>query len=110
MACGSIAAAVAKAREIANKSVEVEVENFDELNQAIEAGANIVMLDNFSLDDTKKAVELVKDLGKPCQLEASGDVTIANLRDMALTGVDFVSMGALTKHIKAVDLSMRFVK
>jgi nicotinate-nucleotide pyrophosphorylase (carboxylating) len=110
MACGSIAAAVAKAREIANKPVEVEVENFDELNQAIEAGANIVMLDNFSLDDTKKAVELVKDLGKPCQLEASGDVTIANLRDMALTGVDFVSMGALTKHIKAVDLSMRFVK
>ena len=110
MACGSIAEAVAKAREIANKSVEVEVENFDELNQAIEAGANIVMLDNFSLDDTKKAVELVKDLGKPCQLEASGDVTIANLRDMALTGVDFVSMGALTKHIKAVDLSMRFVK
>lgn len=110
MACGSIAAAVAKAREIANKPVEVEVENFDELNQAIEAGANIVMLDNFSLDDTKKVVELVKDLGKPCQLEASGDVTIANLRDMALTGVDFVSMGALTKHIKAVDLSMRFVK
>lgn len=110
MACGSIAAAVAKAREIANKPVEVEVENFDELNQAIEAGTNIVMLDNFSLDDTKKAVELVKDLGKPCQLEASGDVTIANLRDMALTGVDFVSMGALTKHIKAVDLSMRFVK
>ncbi len=110
MACGSIAAAVAKAREIANKPVEVEVENFDELNQAIEAGANIVMLDNFSIDDTKKAVELVKDLGKPCQLEASGDVTIANLRDMALTGVDFVSMGALTKHIKAVDLSMRFVK
>lgn len=110
MACGSIAAAVAKAREIANKPVEVEVENFDELNQAIEAGANIVMLDNFSLEDTKKAVELVKDLGKPCQLEASGDVTIANLRDMALTGVDFVSMGALTKHIKAVDLSMRFVK
>lgn len=110
MACGSIAAAVAKAREIANKPVEVEVENFDELNQAIEAGANIVMLDNFSIDDTKKAVELVKDLGKPCQFEASGDVTIANLRDMALTGVDFVSMGALTKHIKAVDLSMRFVK
>ena len=58
----------------------------------------------------KFARELVKDLGKPCQLEASGDVTIANLRDMALTGVDFVSMGALTKHIKAVDLSMRFVK
>lgn len=110
MACGSIAQAVAQARQIAHKSVEVEVENFDELHQAIEAKADIVMLDNFSLEDTKKAVDLLNRLGKPCQLEASGDVTIANLREIALTGVDFVSMGALTKHIKAVDLSMRFVK
>lgn len=110
MACGSIAAAVAKARQIANKPVEVEVENFDELHQAIGAGADIVMLDNFSLADTKQAVAQVNNLGKPCQLEASGDVTLDNLRDIALTGVDFVSMGALTKHVKAIDLSMRFVK
>ncbi|MFW2178023.1 MULTISPECIES: carboxylating nicotinate-nucleotide diphosphorylase [unclassified Moraxella] len=110
MACGGIAQAVAKARTIADKPIEVEVENFDELNQAIEAKADIVMLDNFSIEDTQKAVELVASLGKPCKLEASGDVTLANLREVALTGVDFVSMGALTKHIKAIDLSMRFVK
>lgn len=110
MACGSIANAVAQARLIAQKPIEVEVENFDELHEAIMAGANIVMLDNFTLADTKKAVKLVKSLGKPCELEASGDISMANLREVALTGVDFISMGALTKHIKAVDLSMRFVK
>ena len=110
MACGGIAQAVAKARSIANKSVEVEVENFDELHQAIDAKADIVMLDNFSIEDTKQAVALVASLGKPCQLEASGDISIANLRQVAETGVDFISMGALTKHIKAIDLSMRFQK
>ena len=68
------------------------------------------MLDNFTLEDTKKAVAQVASLGKPCKLEASGDVTLATLRDVALTGVDFVSMGALTKHVRAIDLSMRFVK
>lgn len=108
MACGSIAQAVSQARQIANKPVEVEVENFDELHQAIAANADIVMLDNFTIEDTQKAVELVASLGKPCQLEASGDISLTHLRQVAETGVDFISMGALTKHIKAIDLSMRF--
>lgn len=110
MACGSIAQAVSQARNIAQKPVEVEVENFAELQQAIDAKADIIMLDNFTLEDTKKAVAQVASLGKPCKLKASGDVTLATLRDVALTGVDFVSMGALTKHVRAIDLSMRFVK
>ena len=108
MACGGIAQAVSQARQIANKPVEVEVENFDELHQAIAANADIVMLDNFTIEDTQKAVKLVAGLGKPCQLEASGDISLTNLRQVAETGVDFISMGALTKHIKAIDLSMRF--
>lgn len=108
MACGGIAQAVSQARQIANKPVEVEVENFDELHQAIAANADVVMLDNFTIEDTQKAVELVASLGKPCQLEASGDISLTNLRQVAETGVDFISMGALTKHIKAIDLSMRF--
>lgn len=108
MACGGIAQAVSQARQIANKPVEVEVENFDELHQAIAANADIIMLDNFTIEDTQKAVELVASLGKPCQLEASGDISLTNLRQVAETGVDFISMGALTKHIKAIDLSMRF--
>lgn len=110
MACGGIAQAVSQARTIANKIVEVEVENFDELQQAIDAKADIVMLDNFSIDDTKKAVQRVASLGKPCQLEASGDISLANLRQVAETGVDFISIGALTKHVNAIDLSMRFQK
>ena len=108
MACGGIAQAVSQARQIANKPVEVEVENFDELQQAIAANADIVMLDNFTIEDTQKAVELVASLGKPCQLEASGDISLTHLRQVAETGVEFISMGALTKHIKAIDLSMRF--
>ena len=108
MACGGIAQAVSQARQIANKPVEVEVENFDELHQAIAANADIVMLDNFTIEDTQIAVELVASLGKPCQLEASGDISLTHLRQVAETGVDFISMGALTKHIKAIDLSMRF--
>ena len=108
MACGGIAQAVSQARQIANKPVEVEVENFDELQQAIAANADIVMLDNFTIEDTQKAVELVASLGKPCQLEASGDISLTHLRQVAETGVDFISMGELTKHIKAIDLSMRF--
>ena len=108
MACGGIAQAVSQARQIANKPVEVEVENFDELHQAIAANADIIMLDNFTIEETQKAVELVASLGKPCQLEASGDISLTHLRQVAETGVDFISMGALTKHIKAIDLSMRF--
>lgn len=107
-ACGGITQAVATARQIApNKPVEVEVENFDELDQALQAGADIVMLDNFSLDDMRLAVQHVA--GR-CKLEASGNITDQTLRAVAETGVDYVSMGTLTKDIQAIDLSMRFVE
>ncbi|GAA5175017.1 MULTISPECIES: carboxylating nicotinate-nucleotide diphosphorylase [Halomonadaceae] len=104
-ACGSIAAAVHEARDIARDlSVEVEVENLDELAQALEAHADVVMLDNFSLDDLREAVRL--NAGK-ATLEASGNVSETTLESIAATGVDCISIGALTKDIKAIDLSMR---
>lgn len=102
---GGIKNAVARANEIAkDKMIEVEVTNLDELNQAIDAKADIVMLDNFSLEDTKKAVKLAK--GK-LLLEVSGNVDETTIIEIANTGVDFVSVGAITKHIKAIDLSMQ---
>ena len=106
MAAGGIAQAIAKAHDIApGKPVEVEVETWDELNQALNAGADIIMLDNFSTQQMRDAVQYVA--GR-CKLEASGNITLENLREVASTGVDYISMGALTKDIKAVDLSMRF--
>jgi nicotinate-nucleotide pyrophosphorylase (carboxylating) len=107
MAAGSINAAVKQARSIApNKPVEVEVENFDELDQALAAGADIIMLDNFSHNDMRKAV---KHTAGRAKLEASGNIDHTTLRQVAETGVDFISMGAVTKDVKAIDLSMRFV-
>ncbi|MCG7600731.1 carboxylating nicotinate-nucleotide diphosphorylase [Halomonas sp. McH1-25] len=104
-ACGSIAAAVKEARKIArNLPVEVETENLDELSQALEAGADVIMLDNFTLDDMREAVRLTE---KRATLEASGNVSEATLEAIAATGVDCISIGALTKDIKAIDLSMR---
>ncbi|WHP04510.1 carboxylating nicotinate-nucleotide diphosphorylase [Acinetobacter corruptisaponis] len=106
MAVGGIAQAIAKAHEIApGKPVEVEVETWDELNQALEAGADIVMLDNFS---QQQMIDAVKHVAGRCKLEASGNITIENLREVASTGVDYISMGVLTKDVRAVDLSMRF--
>ena len=106
MAAGGIAQAIAKAHEIApGKAVEVEVETWDELNQALEAGADIVMLDNFS---QQQMIDAVKHVAGRCKLEASGNITIENLREVASTGVDYISMGVLTKDVKAIDLSMRF--
>lgn len=106
-ASGGIAAAVNAARTIApNKPVEVEVENFSELEQALTANADIIMLDNFTLEDMRKAVAINKGQAK---LEASGNVTEQTLPLIAETGVDFISIGALTKHVRAVDLSMRLV-
>jgi nicotinate-nucleotide pyrophosphorylase (carboxylating) len=106
-ACGSIKQAIEQAHDIApGKPVEVEVESFEELDQALEAGADIIMLDNFSISDTKKAVELAKGKAK---LEASGGITDATLVNIAETGVDFISIGVFTKDITAVDLSMRMV-
>ena len=106
MAAGGIAQAIAKAHQIApGKPVEVEVETWAELDQALEAQADIVMLDNFS---QQQMIDAVKHVAGRCKLEASGNITIANLREVASTGVDYISMGVLTKDIKAVDLSMRF--
>ncbi|SFH92140.1 carboxylating nicotinate-nucleotide diphosphorylase [Modicisalibacter xianhensis] len=104
-ACGGIAAAVKEARKIARDlPVEVEVESLDELAQALEAGADVIMLDNFTLDDMREAVRLTE---KRATLEASGNVSEATLEAIAATGVDCISIGALTKDVKAIDLSMR---
>ena len=106
MAAGGIQQAIDKAHAIApGKPVEVEVETWDELNQALDAGADIVMLDNFS---QQQMIEAVKHVAGRCKLEASGNITIDNLREVATSGVDFISMGVLTKDVKAIDLSMRF--
>lgn len=106
MAAGGIAQAIAKAHQIApGKPVEVEVETWAELDQALEAQVDIVMLDNFS---QQQMIDAVKHVAGRCKLEASGNITIANLREVATTGVDYISMGVLTKDVKAVDLSMRF--
>lgn len=104
-ACGGIAEAITAARKIApGKPVEIEVESLDELNQALAAGADIVMLDELSLDDMREAVRITAGRAK---LEASGGINDTTLVPIAETGVDYISIGALTKDIKAVDLSMR---
>ena len=104
-ACGGISQAVATAHKIApGKPVEVEVESLEELRQALDAGADIIMLDELSLDDMREAVALTQDQAK---LEASGGVSESTLRAIAETGVDYVSIGTLTKDVEAVDLSMR---
>lgn len=106
-ACGGISQAIEAARQIApDKPVEVEVENLRQFDEALNGGADIIMLDNFSLGDLVRAVALNNSHSK---LEASGGITTANLRQVAATGVDFISLGTLTKDCKAVDLSMRLV-
>ena len=108
MACGSITAAVKKARELkSGLKAEVEVENLTELQEALDAQAEIIMLDNFDFDDMIKAVEITN--GK-AHLEISGNVNLQTIGKYATTGVDFISVGALTKNVRALDLSMRFVK
>ena len=110
MAAGSIALAVAAARAATgvHVPVEVEVENLDELRQAIAAGADIALLDEFPLETMRQAVAINRGSSHPLQLEASGSVTQENIRTIALTGVDYISVGSVTKHVRAVDLSMRF--
>ncbi|HDL7824929.1 TPA: carboxylating nicotinate-nucleotide diphosphorylase [Yersinia enterocolitica] len=112
IAAGSIKEAVAKAFWIhADVPIEVEVESLDELQQALEAGADIIMLDNFTIPMMREAVNMRDELAKTqssAQLEVSGNVTLETLRSYAETGIDFISVGALTKHITALDLSMRF--
>ena len=104
-ACGSIADAVREARRLApGRPVEVETENLEELDQALAAGTDIIMLDEFSLEDMRQAVIHTAGAAK---LEASGGVNSETLVPIAETGVDYISIGALTKDVRAVDLSMR---
>ena len=105
MACGGIKQAIDKARQLhSDKLVEVEVESLEELKQALAAGSDIVMLDNFDIEMMRQAVELTKGKAK---LDVSGNVTLATIGDFARTGIDYISVGALTKHVTATDLSMR---
>lgn len=107
LAAGSIAAALLEARAAQRPGVllEIEVENLDELQQALDAGAERVLLDNFELAGLRQAVALARGRAR---LEASGGVTLDTIRDIAATGVDYVSVGEITKNVRAVDLSMRF--
>jgi nicotinate-nucleotide pyrophosphorylase (carboxylating) len=105
-ACDGIQNAVSEARFYNPElKVEIEVENMEELQTAIDAGADRVLLDNFDIQSMKQAVELCR--GKITS-EASGNITLDNINEVAKTGVDFISVGSLTKDIKAIDLSMRF--
>ena len=108
MACGSITAAVTKARELTKGiKVEVEVESLEELREALAAKAEVIMLDNFKFEDMIEAVKITNGQAK---LEISGNVNLQTIGKFASTGVDFISVGALTKNVRALDLSMRFVK
>lgn len=107
IAAGSIANAVKIAREQSDVPIEVEVENLAELAEALNAKPDRIMLDNFSLDDLKKAVILT---AKKVELEASGNIDLTTIRAVAETDVDFISIGALTKNIHAIDLSMRITQ
>ncbi len=109
VAAGSIAAALGAARhQGARVKVEVEVESLVEFEAALTAGADMALLDEFSLSDLVAAVHLNRARGRPMTLEASGGITLETARDVALTGVDFISTGSITKHLHAIDLSMRF--
>ena len=107
VAAGGISKAVAAARKTAPHTlkIEVEVESFEELNEALEAGADIIMLDNMSCEDMKKAVEITN--GRAV-LEASGNMGERDLKEVAETGVDIISIGALTHSVKALDISLKF--
>jgi nicotinate-nucleotide pyrophosphorylase (carboxylating) len=107
-AAGSIAAAVQAARrQSPGLPVEVETENLEEFAQALSAASDVIMLDEFSIADMRRAVALNRAAAHPARLEASGGVDLPALAAVAATGVDFVSIGALTKHVQAIDLSMR---
>jgi nicotinate-nucleotide pyrophosphorylase (carboxylating) len=112
VAHGSIAGAVEEAKFLyPDTMVEVEAENIDEFSQALNAGARRVLLDNFSLDDLREAVSInnKKPDNEKIELEASGGVTLENIHSIAQTGVDYISTGALTKDVQAIDLSMRIM-
>lgn len=111
VAAGGIEPALGKARQIAPSGVfiQIEVETLNELQQALTAGANMILLDNFSLKELQQAVALNQQLTSQCAiLEASGNINLANVRAVAETGVNRISIGSLTKDVRALDLSMRF--
>ncbi len=108
IANGGISQTIKTAKELnPGKPVEVETESLEELKEAIDAGADIIMLDNFTTDMMREAVKI--NAGRAA-LENSGNVTLDTIREFADTGVDYISVGALTKHLQAMDLSMRFIK
>jgi nicotinate-nucleotide pyrophosphorylase (carboxylating) len=109
-AAGSIANAVSAARRVAAKVLlEVEVENFAQLREALDVQVDRILLDNFTLDEMRAAVQTTRaHANARTELEASGNMSLETLRAVAETGVDFISVGGLTKHVRAVDLSMRF--
>jgi len=107
-AAGSIRAVMQQALALnSNQSLQIEVENLDQLQQALDAGASNILLDNFSTDLLSEAVSLNKRTSKCAVLEASGGITLDNVREIAMTGVDRISIGAITKNVQAIDLSMR---
>jgi nicotinate-nucleotide pyrophosphorylase (carboxylating) len=110
ISAGGIPAAIHAAREQHTElPIEIEVESIQEMRAALRAGADRLLLDNFDLEDLRRAVELNQQEGRPpADLEASGGITLDTVRAVAETGVDYISVGAITKDIKAVDLSMRF--
>ena len=109
IACGGIVAAVSRARrDNPTLPIEVEVEDLEELREALAAGADRLLLDNFSLDALSEAVRITRAGGTGASLEASGGLEMDDMVAVAETGVDFISVGALTKHLRAVDFSMRF--
>ncbi len=105
-ACGGIKKAVEAFRSKAGHmlKVEVEVRNFDELNEALEAGADVIMLDNMNCEQMAEAVKII---GGKAKAEASGNITLDNIKEVAKTGVDIISLGALTHSVKAFDISMK---
>jgi nicotinate-nucleotide pyrophosphorylase (carboxylating) len=113
MSAGGIEQALKTAKIIAPKDliIQIEVETKDELSKALNAGARMILLDNFNLDDLNYAVALTADLtNKKATLEASGGITLGNVRKIAETGVDRISIGSITKNVRAIDFSMNFIK
>jgi nicotinate-nucleotide pyrophosphorylase (carboxylating) len=109
-ACGSIAAAVAAARASApGILVEVETEDLAEVASALAAQCDIILIDEFSLEDMQRAVALNRAAARPAKIEASGSVSLERLADIAATGVDYISSGGLTKHVQAIDMSLRIL-
>ncbi|MCB5188441.1 carboxylating nicotinate-nucleotide diphosphorylase [Methylobacillus caricis] len=105
-AAGSIEAVLQNARDLnADVPIQIEVETLDQLQSALNAGATLILLDNFSLEQLREAVRITQG---QAVLEASGGIELGNVREIALTGVDRISIGSLTKHVHAIDLSMRF--